>query len=138
MESLVYRVGRIDIEKYRCITESISTDEVVITAERISHIVERHPGDYERYLDFLAEMIKDPDYILEANKPNTAVVLKEFEANGLKFKMILRIKIESDPPNYKNSVLSFWHIGDTTWKKNLRNKKILYKRVAGCYDKSNQ
>ena len=40
-------VGKIDKEKYRCITEDIVTDEVIITDERIGHIKERHPNDYE-------------------------------------------------------------------------------------------
>lgn len=121
-------VGRIDIEKYRCITEDITTDEVIITPERIQHIQEGHPGDYERYIGYIVEILDDPDYILEANKPNTGVLLKEIEENGEKFKVILRIKVETDPADYKNSILSFWHIGETTWKKNLKNKKILYKR----------
>ena len=36
--SNVQTVGRIDIEKYRCITDEIATDEVIITPERIQHI----------------------------------------------------------------------------------------------------
>ncbi len=125
----MYTVGYIDIEKYRCITEDITTDEVIITDERIEHIKERHPRDWERFMEFIPEIIAAPDYIIEANQPNTAVILKEVEASGEKFKLILRIKVKNDPDGYKNSVMSFWHIGETTWKKNLKNKKILYKRA---------
>lgn len=121
-------IGRIDRGIYSCITKDIATDEVVITDERIQHIKERHPGDYERYVGYIAQIVEAPDYILEANKPNTGVVLKEIKSNGEKFKVVLRLKIESDPTDYRNSVLSFWHIGDTTWKKNIKNKKVLYKR----------
>ena len=121
-------VGHIDIEKYRCITDAITTDEVIITDERIQHIMERHPGDYERYIGYISDILADPDYILEASKPNTGVILKEIETAGNKFKVILRVRIESDPANYRNSILSFWHIGDTTWNKNVKNKKILYRR----------
>ena len=42
-------VGRIDRKIYECITDDITTDEVIITEERIQHIVERHPNDYEQY-----------------------------------------------------------------------------------------
>ena len=73
-------------------------------------------------------MIAEPDYIVEANKANTAIVLKEFSENGDKFKLILRLKTLGDPGEYKNSVISFWHIGEMTWKKTIKNKKILYKR----------
>lgn len=127
--NIVYAVGKIEIEKYRCITEDIVTDEVVITEERIQHIEERHPGDYERFVEYIADILENPDYIVEANKPNTGVILKEIEENGNKFKVILRVKVEKDPAEYRNSVLSFWQVGDTTWKKNLKNKKILYKRA---------
>lgn len=126
--SNVQTVGRIDIEKYRCITDRIATDEVIITPERIQHIEERHPGDYEQFVKYIADILENPDYILEANKPNTGVILKEIEENGEKFKVILRVKVESDPAEYRNSILSFWQIGETTWKKNVKNKKILYKR----------
>ncbi|WP_217959036.1 PBECR2 nuclease fold domain-containing protein [Acutalibacter muris] len=121
-------VGRIDREIYRCVTEDITTDEVIITEERIQHIQDHHPNDYERFVHHMAEIVADPDYILEANKPNTAVILKEFEENGEKFKLILRLKVERDPKEYRNSIISFWYIGETTWKKALKNKKILYKR----------
>ena len=126
--SNVQTVGRIDIEKYRCITDEIATDEVIITPERIQHIEERHPGDYEQFVKYVADILENPDYILEANKPNTGVIRKEIEENGEKFKVILRVKVESDPAEYRNSILSFWQIGETTWKKNVKNKKILYKR----------
>lgn len=126
--SNVQTVGRIDIEKYRCIMDEIATDEVIITPERIQHIEERHPGDYEQFVKYVADILENPDYILEANKPNTGVILKEIEENGEKFKVILRVKVESDPAEYRNSILSFWQIGETTWKKNVKNKKILYKR----------
>lgn len=121
-------VGHIDIEKYRCITGEIATDEVIITPERIQHIEERHPGDYEHFVKHIADILSDPDYILEANKPNTGVILKEIEENGERFKLILRVKVECDPSEYRNSILSFWSIGETTWNKNVRNKRVLYKR----------
>lgn len=124
----VQTVGHIDIEKYRCVTDDITTDEVIITDERIQHIKERHPGDWERVMGYIPQIIDYPDYIIEANKPNTAVILKELEENGEKYKLILRLKVGSDPIEYKNSIMSFWCIGETTWKKNLKNKKVLYRR----------
>ena len=124
----VHIVGKIDKNIYKCITEDIVTDEVIITDERIQHIKERHPNDYERFYSYIPEIIENPDYIIEANKSNTAVILKEIEEQGEKFKLVLRLKVESDPVEYKNSVMTFWYIGDTTWRKSLKNKKILYKR----------
>lgn len=122
-------IGKIDIEKYRVVSDNIRTDEVVITSERIQHIQDHHPNDYERFVSYIPQIIADPDYIIEANKAHTAVILKEFfEGDAEKFKLILRLSIPEDPEGYKNSVISFWKIGETTWRKTINNKKILYKR----------
>lgn len=119
---------KLDMEKYKCVADTIVTDEVIITEERIEHIRERHPSDYERYCAYIPEIIREPDYIIGANKASTAVVMREIEENGEKFKLILRLKVENDPADYKNSVISFWKIGDTTWRKLVKNKPVLYKR----------
>ena len=124
----VHSVGKINRDIYKCITEDIVTDEVIITDERILHIKERHPNDYERFYSYIPEIINDPDFIIEANKPNTAVVLKEIEERGEQFKLVLRIKVQGDPEEYKNSIMTFWRIGETTWKKTLKNKTVLYKK----------
>ncbi|MBO2526710.1 MAG: hypothetical protein CW335_00805 [Clostridiales bacterium] len=121
-------VGKIN-DIYDCIGTKRITDDVVITEERIEHIRTRHPNDYEKFCSFLTDIIENPDYIIEDKKPNTAGVLKEITENGEKFKLVLRIKVECDPTDYKDSVLSFWKIGDTTWKKTLKNKKTLQKRI---------
>lgn len=121
-------IGKIDVNIYKCVSDDIVTDEVVITDERVEHIKERHPNDYERFVEYIPLIIAEPDYILAANKPNTGVLLKEIKSNDERFKLILRLKIEDDPADYSNSVLSFWYIGETTWKKSIKNKKILYKR----------
>lgn len=121
-------IGKLNKALYRCVTEDITTDEVIITEERIQHIKDRHPRDYERFMGYMPEMISDPDYIIAANKENTAVILKEIESVGEKFKLILRLKVSGDPAGYQNSVLSFWRIGDVTWKKTVKNKVILYKK----------
>lgn len=124
----VHSIGRIDKNIYRCITEEIITDEVVITDERIQHIKERHPNDYERFRSYMADIILEPDYIIKANKPNTATILKEITDNGQKFQLVLRIITPEDNPKFKNSVITFLNINERTWNKYLRNKEILYKR----------
>ena len=100
----MHLVGRINRNIYECVTRNIITDEVIITEKRIEHIKERHPTDFERYNKYLEEIIGNPDYII-ANKSNTAILL-------------------NDPVEYRNSVISFWHIGETTWNKMLKNKKF--------------
>lgn len=122
-------VGKIDKKIYSCVTSDIITDEVIITDERIGHIKTRHPNDYELYYEYLRAIIESPDFIIEANKPNTALVLKEIEASNEKFfKTILRIVTSTDTPDIKNSIITFMKINDKEWNRLLRNKNILYRR----------
>lgn len=67
---------------------------------------------------------------MEANRPNTAFVLKKIEIEKMHFQLILRLKTSSDPQNYKNSIITFLKIDQRKWEKYLRNKKILYSRES--------
>lgn len=125
----VHTVGRIDREIYKCITNDIVTDEVIITDERIRHIKERHPNDYEQYYEYLKQVVEQPDYIVETPKPNTALILKEIvDSDERQFKTVLRLKTSEDNPEFKNSIITFMKINEKEWSRLIRNKKILYKR----------
>lgn len=124
----VHTIGKIDRNIYRCITDDIVTDEVIITDERIAHIKERHPNDYERFCSYIPKIIENPDYIIASNKPDTATVLKQITDKGEKFQLVLRLITSKDNTDFKNSVITFLNINERTWNKYLRNKEILYKR----------
>lgn len=100
---------------------------MIITDERIRHIKERHPNDYERYSRHMVEMLQNPQYILADPVPNTAVILREFVEAGEHFRLIIRLAVAEDGPDRKNSVITFLKISEKKYKKYLRNKKILYK-----------
>lgn len=123
----VHYIGKIDRNIYKCVTEDIKTDEVIITDTQIQHIKDRHPNDYEKYFKYAEEIIKHPNYIIEANKPYTALILKEIETENEKFKTILRLSTSIDSPKYKNSIITFMKIDDKEWKRIIKNKKTLYK-----------
>ena len=124
----VHTVGKIDREIYKCVTEDIVTDEVIITDNQIQHIKERHPKDYERFASYLGEIVKNPDYIIEATKPNTALILKSIKKDDEVFKTVLRLVTSTDSQDYKNSIITFMKIDEKEWNRLLRNKKILYKK----------
>ena len=124
----MHYIGKINLEIYRCISEDIRTDEVIITDERIQHIKERHPQDFERFFGVIFEIISEPDYILESKKPNTAFVLKRIVREEKNYQLILRLKTSNDLPDYQNSVITFLKVDDKKVSKYLRNKKILYSR----------
>ena len=108
-------ICKIDRSIYSCVSKDITTDEVIITEERIRHIKERHPNDYERY------------YILE-DKVHTALILKEIKEDDKLFRLVLRLSTSIDNPEYKNSVLTFMETNRKKWEQNIRNKKVLYRR----------
>ncbi len=120
-------IGALDQRIYSVISDAIRTDEVIITEERIAHILERHPNDFERYSGYLREVIEKPDYILKANKPNTAFILKEIINSDERFQVILRLAVSTDPEGYKNSVITFFKAEEKRYLRYLRTKKILYK-----------
>ena len=119
-------VGKIDLEIFKCISDDITTDEVVITDRQLAHIKEKHPQDYELYSEYIPDILMDPDYILEANKPSSAVLLKEVVSNNEKIQLVIRFKTRTDPKDYKNSIITFMKIRQKEWNRLLNNKKILY------------
>lgn len=123
-------VCKLNREIYKVVTEDIACDEVIITDKQIEHIKERHPDDFEKFSAYMKETIESPDYILEANRPFTAMVLKEIELDGKKLRLILRIKTSTDPAEYKNSIITFQHVRDKEWRRLLKNGKILYKLIV--------
>ena len=127
MADEVHYIGRIDKNIYCRVTKDIISDEVIITDERIEHIKNRHPNDFENYCTYMKEAVINPDYIIEANKPHTALVLKSFNDDEKQFKTVLRLVTNSDNPDFKNSIITFMKINEKEWKRLVKNKKILYK-----------
>jgi len=121
-------IGRIDLDIFKVVAADIATDVVVITDECLQHIKNRHPNDAERYFDCLRDIVEEPDYILEANKPNSAVLLKRFSEMEKNFQLVLRLKTAADLDGRMNSIITFMKIYDSKYRQFLRTKKILYKR----------
>ena len=125
----LHLIGKIDKEIYKCITEDILTDEVIITDRQVEHIKERHPNDFEQFEKYFGQIVAEPDYIIETSKPKTALVLKEVQSEENEvFKTVVRLATSDDTPGYKNSIITFMKIDDKEWNRLLRNKKILYKK----------
>lgn len=126
-------VGKIDREIYKCVTPDITTDEVVITEERVRHIFEEHPQkEHARVLAELEETLAHPDYILQdshiEHQTDTAIVLKLFQNDKSGYRTILRLATSADSNENKNSIITSFFISEKKWEKYLRNKTILYKR----------
>lgn len=124
----VHSVGKISRDIYECITEDIITDEVIITDERIAHIIERRGQKfYDTYRDSFADIIRNPDYIF-ADKKNTALVCKEFESDDKFVNIVLRIVVSTDNSDYKNSIITAVGENRKRFQQRLRNNTPLYKK----------
>ena len=126
-DSAVHYVGKIDKTIFQCVAAEILTDEVVITEERIEH-ANRHDGAYDKYGNLIRSALTKPDYIIEEGRANTGLVIKKVATEEGKYlQIVLRVHVASDTDGYKNSVISFWDVGEKRVKRYLRNRKILYK-----------
>ena len=124
----VYKIGKSDREIYKCITEDIRTDEVIITDERIEHIRERRGDEfYARYSSLFDEILRTPDYIFREKREHTALVCKRIVEDEKYVNLVLRIAIETDNPEYKNSIITAIGESEKRFAQRLRNNIVLYK-----------
>lgn len=124
----VYIIGKINREIYKCITEDIVTDEVIITDNQIQHIKDRHPEVYDRVLSNIEEAIRIPDYIIRDKHEYTGLVVKRIKTENWVLQVVLRLCTSEDEQGYKNSVISCWELSERRLQNYLRNKEILYRR----------
>lgn len=127
MEEEYINIGKIDKNKFNEISNSIPTEEVVLTAERYNHILERHKEDFELYFSMAKEVIEEPDYILKDNKnENTAMVIKHIEETNIN--IIIRLAVENDDVHCKNSIMTFYRVRDKNLKKLIEKNKSVYNK----------
>ena len=123
----MHTVGKIDKNIYKCITEDIVTDEVVITDKQLIHVRERHPEAYDSALEYVYRILQDPDYIIEDDKHEySGLVIKRITTESIL--LVLRVCTSNDQEKYKNSIITSWEISEKRLRNYLRNKKVLYKK----------
>ena len=130
MDTDVNFICNLDPNIYKVITTSIVTTQVIITDRQLEHIRERHPDISESVIGQLEKIISSPDYIIETDMPSTANILKHLEINGKGYQLILRIKTDSDPVEFQNSIITLMSVNEKRYRQYLRNRKILYKRES--------
>ena len=75
----MYSIGKINQKIYKCITEGIITEEVIITENQIQHIKDRHPEAYNKVLKNIQETISTPDYIIRDKHAYTGLIIKRIQ-----------------------------------------------------------
>ena len=124
MEEYV-NIGKIDIEKYKSITDKqIITEEVIITYKQIKHINEKEERNFSKHKSKLKSMIEDPDYIIkDTTHKDTGLVVKKFDSN-----VIVVLKLETANIAKKNSIITIWEIKDKRLERYLLTHKTIYKK----------
>ena len=124
-------IGKIDIEKYQNVTEkTILTDEVIITNNRIEHIIERRGLDfYNEYKKYFSEIVFNPDYIFKDARENTALVSKRINHNGNNINIVIKLVVEGENTNYKNSIITVIKENEKRFAQRLRNHSPVYRNI---------
>lgn len=105
----------------------IQTDEIIITNERMDHIKQRHPEDYEFFEKFGIQSVTDPDLIIKDSKnEGTVFMIKKLLDTNLN--VVARLALENDKPGFKNSVMTFYRIRERNLKKMIEKNTLLYKK----------
>lgn len=105
----------------------LQTTEVIVTNERIAHIKERHPEDYLLFEQYGREAILWPDMLIQDSKhAGTVFVIKKLPDSNLN--VVLRLVLDTDDPNFKNSVMTFYRLRERNLKKLLEKNPLLYSR----------
>lgn len=123
----IQSLGRIDIQVFSKEFGRIQTDEIIVTNERIAHIRERHPEDYNLFEKYGYESVKSPDLIIKDLKHcGTVFMVKKLPETNLN--VVVRVVLETDDSKLKNSVMTFYRIREKNLKKLIEKNRLLYKK----------
>ena len=121
-------VGKINTGIFKIAGFELLADEVVLTDPQLQHILKNHPNSFELYQGYIQSILLDPDFIVEANRSNSALLAKTITETEISFKLVLRLKTADDPEQYMNSIITFMKSDAKELSRLSRNKKVLYKR----------
>ena len=102
----------------------LQTTEVVVTDERIAHIKERHPEDYLLFEQYGRESILSPDILIQDIK-NVGTVFAVKKLPDTNLNVVLRLVLDTDNPDFKNSVMTFYRIREKNLKKLMEQNPVL-------------
>lgn len=103
----------------------LQTTEVIITDKRIAHIKERHPEDYNLFEQYGRDSILSPDILLQDLK-NAGTIFAVKKLPDTNLNVVIRLVLDTDNPDFKNSVMTFYRIRDKNLKKLMERNPILY------------
>lgn len=121
-------IGTIPKELYAKVSPNIRTEELIITQNRIEHIIERRGLEFfNKYYHLFSQIAAEPDYIFKEND-QTALACKMIHDGSKSVNIVIRIAVEGDDPSYKNSIITAIEEGEKRFQRRLRNNIPVYKR----------
>ena len=120
-------LGKINTQPLEQEFGKLKTDDVVVTNERMEHIRKHHPQDVEFFEQYASEAIRDPDIIIKDMK-NTDTVFTVRKLENTNLNVVVKLVLEGNGEDIKNSVISFYRIRPVNLKKLEEKNKVLYKR----------
>lgn len=125
--AFIKRLGEIDTDLLSKTFGIIQTKEIVVTNERLEHIKERHPEDYDLFQKYGKSSVQEPDIIIQDGKhAGTVFMVKKLPDTNLN--VIVRVVLETDQEGLKNSVMTFYRIRERNLKKLIEKNNLLYKK----------
>lgn len=123
----IQSLGKINTQILEKEYGKIQTDEIIVTNERIAHIKERHPEDYELFERYGYESVISPDLIVKDIKHcGTVFMIKKLPETNLN--VVVRVVLGTDDSKLKNSVMTFYRIREKNLKKLIEKNRVLYKK----------
>ena len=105
------------------------SNEIIITEERECHIKNRHPQDYEIFVQYGVDILLNPDFVIK-DTLNIGTIFFVKKLEGTSLNVVVRLVLSSDHPDYKNSVMTAYRLRDKNLEKLIKkhNNNILYKK----------
>ncbi len=125
----VQSIGKLDKNKLGKYKDKIITDDVVLINERKEHIEKRHPGVCDKYIKYIPDILKNPDYIVDdKDYEDTILILKNIVENNKNIQIVVKLHTNENDRKKCNSILTFWSIRDRSYRSTINNNEIIYNK----------
>lgn len=122
MAEIIY-LGKLNTQSLENEFGKLRTNDIII----IEHIKLRHPQDYNLFEIYGTSTVLNPDLIIKDEKnKNTIFMVKKLVNTNLN--VIVKLIVDTDEKDYKNSVMTFYRIRDKNLKKLKNKNKTIYKK----------
>lgn len=121
-------ITKLDRKKLGKYEDSLITDEVILTDERLyEHILLYHEEEYKQLKPHIKDTIKNPDFIVEDNRhEDTLIYLKQLDIINKNGRVVIKLALGKDDEHNKNSIITLMKLNKRTWNQTLRNRRKYY------------